>query len=72
LAQPKVCDAMSRAGARVVEEMGGALDRTWAALDPYIHPLRVEAALRGEAPEGERAQSVNGGFRGRRSPLGWK
>lgn len=72
LSQPKVCDAMARAGARVVEEMGGALDRTWAALDPYIHPLRVEAALHGEAPDGERAQSLNGGFHGRRSPLGWK
>ncbi|MFZ2100133.1 MAG: lipid IV(A) 3-deoxy-D-manno-octulosonic acid transferase [Oricola sp.] len=71
MSQPKVCEAMARAGDRVVTEMGGALDRTWAALDPYIHPLRVEAALRGETPETARTSYGNGGGNGRRSALGW-
>jgi 3-deoxy-D-manno-octulosonic-acid transferase len=72
LSQPKVCEAMARAGARVVSEMGGALDRTWAALDPYIHPLRVEAALRSGAPEGEREDQVNGSSQPGRGSFGWK
>lgn len=72
LSQPKVCEAMARAGSRVVSEMGGALDRTWAALDPYIHPLRVEAALRGEGGDGERDTLAGGPDQPRRRALGWK
>ncbi|QKV19203.1 lipid IV(A) 3-deoxy-D-manno-octulosonic acid transferase [Oricola thermophila] len=72
LSQPRTCEAMARAGARVVSEMGGALDRTWAALDPYVHPLRVEAALRGDAQGGERESILTDADRPRRGFLGWK
>lgn len=69
LSQPNVCEAMARAGSRIVTEMGGALDRTWSALDPYVHPLRVEAALRGDASQDERdGNGVSGHGRG---TLGW-
>ena len=72
LSQPKVCEAMARAGARVVGEMGGALDRTWQALDPYIHPLRVQAALRSDGPEFRPSSGASGAGPARRSALGWK
>ena len=72
LSQPKVCEAMARAGARVVEDMGGALDRTWQALDPYIHPLRVQAALRTDGPEFRPSSGASGVGSARRSALGWK
>ncbi|TCD16647.1 lipid IV(A) 3-deoxy-D-manno-octulosonic acid transferase [Oricola cellulosilytica] len=49
LLQPKACAAMARAGARVVDDLSGALDLTWQSLDPYIHPLRVQAALKKNA-----------------------
>ncbi|MCI5078539.1 lipid IV(A) 3-deoxy-D-manno-octulosonic acid transferase [Oricola sp.] len=72
LSQPKACEAMGRAGARVVAEMGGALDRTWQALDPYIHPLRVQAALRGEGSKSHHALGAAGPGHPGRSALGWK
>jgi 3-deoxy-D-manno-octulosonic-acid transferase len=37
---------MIAAGASAVEEMRGALDRTFRALDPFIHPLMVKSQLR--------------------------
>jgi 3-deoxy-D-manno-octulosonic-acid transferase len=37
-----VRDKMQRAGAGVVEELGGALDRTMTALEPYLMQLRIE------------------------------
>ena len=42
LAEPTVRDKMHRAGAGVVEELGGALDRTMTALEPYLMQLRIE------------------------------
>jgi 3-deoxy-D-manno-octulosonic-acid transferase len=42
LAEPTVRDKMQRAGSGVVEELGGALDRTMTALEPYLMQLRIE------------------------------
>ncbi|KRQ17270.1 3-deoxy-D-manno-octulosonic acid transferase [Bradyrhizobium manausense] len=42
LAEPSVRDKMQRAGSGVVEQLGGALDRTMAALEPYLMQLRIE------------------------------
>lgn len=42
LADPKACAAQGEAGARVVEQLGGALDRTLTALEPYLLQLRLE------------------------------
>jgi 3-deoxy-D-manno-octulosonic-acid transferase len=42
LADPTVGEAMAAASARVVEELGGALERTLAALEPYLLQLRLE------------------------------
>ncbi|HEX7923236.1 MAG TPA: 3-deoxy-D-manno-octulosonic acid transferase, partial [Bradyrhizobium sp.] len=42
LAEPTLRDKMQRAGSGVVEELGGALDRTMAALEPYLMQLRIE------------------------------
>ena len=42
LADPAVGEAMAAASARVVEELGGALERTLAALEPYLLQLRLE------------------------------
>jgi 3-deoxy-D-manno-octulosonic-acid transferase len=64
LTQPKVCDAMARAGARVIEDMGGALDRTWYTLDPYIHPLRVQTALRREPSDAQTEEALRAGGAG--------
>ena len=36
---------MIEGGRKAVEEMRGALSRTLQALDPYIHPLIVQARL---------------------------
>ncbi|MDN2566244.1 lipid IV(A) 3-deoxy-D-manno-octulosonic acid transferase [Aquibium sp. A9E412] len=49
LAEQRVRTAMSGAGRAAVGEMAGALDRTWQALEPYIHPLIVKARLETEA-----------------------
>jgi 3-deoxy-D-manno-octulosonic-acid transferase len=42
LADPKACETQAAAGAGVVEQLGGALDRTLAALEPYLMQLRIE------------------------------
>src|SRR5689334_4770030 len=42
LAHPAVRDRMVAASTRVVDELGGALERTLAALEPYILQLRLE------------------------------
>lgn len=42
LADPKACEAQAAAGTRVVEQLGGALDCTLAALEPYLMQLRIE------------------------------
>jgi 3-deoxy-D-manno-octulosonic-acid transferase len=42
LADPAACEHMNAASARVVDQLGGALDRTLAALEPYLLQLRLE------------------------------
>ena len=42
LAEPAICEQMVVASGRVVDELGGALERTLAALEPYILQLRLE------------------------------
>jgi 3-deoxy-D-manno-octulosonic-acid transferase len=42
LADPKVRDAQLAASERVVEQLGGALERTLTALEPYLLQLRIE------------------------------
>ncbi len=42
LADPKARDASLAASERVVEQLGGALDRTLTALEPYLLQLRLE------------------------------
>jgi len=42
LADPAICEQMVVASGRVVDELGGALERTLTALEPYILQLRLE------------------------------
>jgi 3-deoxy-D-manno-octulosonic-acid transferase len=42
LADPAARDTQLRAAERVVEQLGGALERTLAALEPYLLQLRLE------------------------------
>jgi len=42
LADPDACNTVNAAGSRVVEELGGALERTLSALEPYLLQLRLE------------------------------
>ncbi len=42
LADPAARDVASAASARVVEQLGGALERTLTALEPYLLQLRIE------------------------------
>jgi 3-deoxy-D-manno-octulosonic-acid transferase len=42
LANPEARDAMTEASSRVVERLGGALERTLTALEPYLLQLRLE------------------------------
>jgi 3-deoxy-D-manno-octulosonic-acid transferase len=42
LADPKAREASLIASERVVEQLGGALERTLAALEPYLLQLRIE------------------------------
>jgi 3-deoxy-D-manno-octulosonic-acid transferase len=42
LADPAAREHMNAASARVVEQLGGALERTLAALEPYLLQLRLE------------------------------
>ena len=39
---PKARDAQLAASERVVEQLGGALERTLTALEPYLLQLRIE------------------------------
>jgi 3-deoxy-D-manno-octulosonic-acid transferase len=42
LADPAAREVVVNAAGRVVEQLGGALDRTLAALEPYLLQLRLE------------------------------
>ena len=42
LAAPAARQAAADAAAATIKKLGGALDRTWAALDPYLIQLRLE------------------------------
>jgi len=42
LADPVACNTVNAAGSRVVDELGGALERTLTALEPYLLQLRLE------------------------------
>src|SRR5690242_5833735 len=42
LSDPKACETQNAAATRVVEQLGGALERTLAALEPYLLQLRLE------------------------------
>ena len=42
LADPRAREASLAASERVVEQLGGALDRTMIALEPYLLQLRLE------------------------------
>jgi 3-deoxy-D-manno-octulosonic-acid transferase len=42
LADPLVCERQAAAAEQVVEQLGGALERTLAALEPYLLQLRLE------------------------------
>jgi 3-deoxy-D-manno-octulosonic-acid transferase len=42
LADPAACEVSVGAAERVVEQLGGALERTLAALEPYLLQLRLE------------------------------
>ena len=42
MANPDSRKAMVAASAQVVEDLGGALERTLAALEPYLLQLRLE------------------------------
>ena len=42
LANPAARNAVAEASAKTVRQLGGALDRTLAALDPYLVQLRLE------------------------------
>ena len=47
LADPAARDKSLAASERVVEQLGGALDRTLAALEPYLLQLRLEMGAAG-------------------------
>jgi 3-deoxy-D-manno-octulosonic-acid transferase len=42
LADPKAREAVLTASERVVGQLGGALERTLSALEPYLLQLRIE------------------------------
>jgi 3-deoxy-D-manno-octulosonic-acid transferase len=42
LADPDACNTVNASASRVVGELGGALERTLAALEPYLLQLRLE------------------------------
>ena len=45
LANPAARTAVADAGAKTVRQLGGALDRTLAALDPYLVQLRLSKSF---------------------------
>ncbi|MDU6375455.1 MAG: 3-deoxy-D-manno-octulosonic acid transferase, partial [Bradyrhizobium sp.] len=42
LADPEAGNSLVAAGSRVVNQLGGALERTMAALEPYLLQVRLE------------------------------
>jgi 3-deoxy-D-manno-octulosonic-acid transferase len=46
LTDPDSCAEVAKAGHRVVEKLGGALDRTLASLDPYLMQLQLHERAR--------------------------
>jgi 3-deoxy-D-manno-octulosonic-acid transferase len=42
LSDPAARQAAAEASATTIKKLSGALDRTWAALDPYLIQLRLE------------------------------
>jgi 3-deoxy-D-manno-octulosonic-acid transferase len=62
LGNPKTRRAMTRAAQGVVSDLQGALEKTMSTLDPYIHPLVVQASLEtGSDQPGEPAPLVPSG-----------
>ncbi|MGJ5178763.1 3-deoxy-D-manno-octulosonic acid transferase [Bradyrhizobium oligotrophicum] len=49
LADPAACDGLAGAGTRVVAQLGGALERTLSALEPYLLQVRLEMGAAGDA-----------------------
>ncbi|MGJ4952371.1 3-deoxy-D-manno-octulosonic acid transferase [Bradyrhizobium sp. HKCCYLS20291] len=49
LAEPAAIKAVADAGARVVDQLGGALERTLSALEPYLLQIRLEMGAAGDA-----------------------
>ncbi|WP_315721790.1 MULTISPECIES: 3-deoxy-D-manno-octulosonic acid transferase [unclassified Bradyrhizobium] len=49
LAEPEACNALVAAGAGVVDQLGGALERTMSALEPYLLQIRLEMGAAGDA-----------------------
>jgi 3-deoxy-D-manno-octulosonic-acid transferase len=45
-ADPAAAQAVAAAAAVTLQKLGGALERTWAALDPYLMQLRLEENTR--------------------------
>jgi 3-deoxy-D-manno-octulosonic-acid transferase len=45
-ADPAAAQAVAAAAAATLQKLGGALERTWAALDPYLMQLRLEENTR--------------------------
>ncbi len=52
LGNPQQLRGMVAAGLETVKDMRGALDRTMAALEPFIQPLALQAQLPGHGGEG--------------------
>jgi 3-deoxy-D-manno-octulosonic-acid transferase len=46
LSDPDACARVAEAGSKVVENMGGGLDRTLASLDPYLMQLQLRQRAR--------------------------
>jgi 3-deoxy-D-manno-octulosonic-acid transferase len=49
LADPEAGDSLVAAGSRVVERLGGALERTLSALEPYLLQIRLEMGAAADA-----------------------
>ncbi len=49
LADPDAGNDVAAAGSRVVEQLGGALERTLSALEPYLLQIRLEMGAAGDA-----------------------
>jgi len=49
LTDSDACNGLAAAGSRVVEQLGGALERTLSALEPYLLQIRLEMGAAGDA-----------------------